>query len=108
MRYSKLFGKSLRVAPKEAEAVSHKLLTRGGFIDQLISGVYAFLPLGWLVHRKIENIIREEMNVAGGQEISMPVTQPKSLWLETDRWNTIDPPLFKFKDRHDKEYALGP
>jgi len=108
MRYSKLFGKTLRTAPKEAEAISHKLLTRGGFIDQLAAGVYTFLPLGWRVHRKIENIIRSEMDAAGGQEISMSVMQPKTLWQETDRWETIDPPLFKFKDRHDKEYCLGP
>jgi prolyl-tRNA synthetase len=108
MRYSKLFGKTLRTAPKEAEAISHKLLARAGFIDQLAAGVYTFLPLGWRVHQKIENIIREEMDAAGGQEISMPVMQPKTLWAETGRWETIDPPLFKFKDRHDKEYALGP
>jgi len=108
MRYSSLFGKTLRTAPKEAEAASHKLLTRAGFIGQLAAGIYTFLPLGWRVHQKIENIIRGEMDAAGGQEISMPVMQPKTLWEETSRWETIDPPLFKFKDRHDKEYALGP
>ena len=108
MRYSKLLGKSLRQAPKEAEAISHKLLAKGGFIDQLAAGIYTFLPLGWLVHKKIENIIREELDEIGAQEFSMSVLQPKSLWLETGRWNTIDPPLFITKDRHDKEYALGP
>ncbi len=108
MRYSKLFGKSLREPPKEAESISHKLLAKGGFIDQLAAGIYTFLPLGWRVHQKIENIIREEMDALGGQEFSMPVLAPKTLWQETGRWKTIDPPLFVTRDRHDKEYALGP
>jgi prolyl-tRNA synthetase len=108
MRYSKLFGKSLRTAPKEAEATSHKLLAKGGFIDQLAAGIYTFLPLGWGVHQKIENIIREEMNALGGQEFSMSVLQPKNLWQETGRWKSIDPPLFITRDRHEKEYGLGP
>ncbi len=108
MRYSKLFGKSLRTAPKEAQASSHKLLTRAGFIDQLAAGVYTFLPLGWRAHQKIAGIIREEIDAIGGQEFSMPVLAPKALWQETGRWKTIDPPLFVTKDRHDKEYALGP
>ncbi|MDP2720708.1 MAG: proline--tRNA ligase [bacterium] len=108
MRYSKLFGKTLRTAPKEAESASHKLLARGGFIDQLAAGIYTFLPLGWRVHNKIAGIIREEMDHLGGQEFSMPVLAPKALWQETGRWETIDPPLFVTRDRHDKEYALGP
>ena len=108
MRYSKLFGKSLRAAPKEAESISHKLLSKGGFIDQLAAGVYTFLPLGWQVHSKIANIIRSEMNAIDGQEFSMPVLAPKALWQETNRWKTIDPPLFVTTDRHNKEYALGP
>lgn len=108
MRQSELFGKTLKQAPADASAVSHQYLVRGGFIDQLMSGVYSFLPLGLRVHQKIENIIREEMNSVGGQEILMPALSPKNLWEETGRWTTIDPPLFKFKDRHDKEIALGP
>ena len=108
MRYSKLFGKSTRTAPKEAEATSHKLLAKGGFIDQLAAGIYTFLPLGWRVHQKIENIIREEMDALGGQEFSMSVLQPKNLWQETGRWETIDPPLFITHDRHEKEYSLAP
>ena len=108
MRYSKLFGKTLRTAPKEAEAVSHKLLAKAGFIDQLAAGIYTFLPLGWRIHRKIENIIRSEMDALGGQEFSMSVLQPKNLWGETGRWKSIDPPLFVTLDRHEKEYALGP
>jgi len=107
MRYSSLFGKTLKTVPTEAEAVNHKLLLKGGFIDQLSAGIYSFLPLGWWVHRNIENIIREEMNAIGGQEVFLPTLQPKSLWQETDRWDHIDPPLFKLKDQHDRDYALG-
>ena len=103
MRYSNLLGKSLRQPPKESEATSHKLLAKGGFIDQLAAGIYTFLPLGWRVHKKIENIIREQLNEIGAQEFFMPILQPKSIWLETGRWNTIDPLLFITKDRHDKE-----
>lgn len=103
-----MFGKTLKTVPAEAEAVSHKLLLKGGFINQLSAGIYSFLPLGWRVHKKIENIIREEMNNVDGQEVFLPTLQPKSLWQETDRWEHIDPPLFKLKDQHDREYALGP
>ena len=108
MRYSKLFGKTLRRVPADAEIASHKLLVRGGFIDQLMAGVFSFLPLGWRVHRKVENIIREEMNTVGGQEVFLPTLQKKDQWIETDRWNKIDPPLFKFEDRHGRQLALGP
>jgi len=109
MRYSQLFGKTQKRTPKEAEAISHKLLIRGGFIDRQIStGIYSLLPLGWRVHRKIENIIREEMDAIGGQEVFLPTLQPKELWQKSDRWKHMDPPLFKLKDRHEKEFALGP
>ena len=109
MKYSKLFGKTLKSAPSEAETISHKLLIRAGFIDKAVSaGIYTLLPLGWRVYRKIENIIRDEMNAIGGQEMFMPTLQPKRLWEETDRWANYDPPLFTFKDRHSKEFALGP
>jgi len=107
MKYSELFGKSLSKAPKGAEAISHQYLVKGGFIDQLAAGIYSFLPLGWRVHQKIEEIIREEMNAVGGQEVFLPTLQPKSLWQETDRWEKMDPPLFVLKDQHQKEYALG-
>jgi len=103
MRYSQLFGKTQKRTPKEAEAISHKLLIRGGFIDRQIStGIYSLLPLGWRVHRKIENIIREEMDAIGGQEVFLPTLQPKELWVKSDRWEHMDPPLFKLKDRHEK------
>ncbi|MFC1629788.1 proline--tRNA ligase [Patescibacteria group bacterium] len=108
MLQSKLFCKTKKKAPKETEAISHKLLTRADFIDQLASGIYSFLPLGWKVHKKIENIIREEMNKIGGQEVFLPALQPKKIWEETKRWKNIDPPLFKLKDRHQRELALGP
>lgn len=107
MKQSQLFYKTLKSAPKEAELVSHKLLLRGGFISQLASGIYSFLPLGYKIHKKIGEIIREEMNAIGGQELFLPSLQPKEIWLKTDRWNHMDPPLLKIKDRHDKEFALG-
>lgn len=107
MRYLKLFGKTLKTTPKKAEAVSHQYLVKGSFVDQLSAGIYSFLPLGWRVHQKIENIIREEMNAIGGQEVFLPTLQPKSLWQETDRWEKMDPPLFILKDQHKREYALG-
>ncbi len=107
MRQSQLFIKTKKQAPKGAETISHKYLTRGDFIDQLSAGIYSFLPLGWKVHQKIENIIRQEMNILGGQELFMPTLVPQNLWQETKRWETIDPPLFRVKDRHKKEFGLG-
>ena len=107
MLQSKLFCKTKKTAPKNAEVVSHKYLVRADFIEQSFSGVYRFLPLGFRVLKKIEEVIRREMFKLGAQEIYMPVLQNKSLWLETGRWQSIDPPLFKLKDRHQKETALG-
>lgn len=107
MRQSQLFARTKKEPPKDAMTVSHKLLVRADFIDQLLSGVYSFLPLGWRVHQQIERIIREEIRAIGGQEVFLPVLQAKALWVETGRWDTIDPPLFKFKDRHGRELALG-
>lgn len=107
MRQSKLFNRTLKKPPKEAESISHKLLLQADFIDSLASGIYSFLPLGFRVYQKIEKIIREEMNKISGQEVFLPALQPKKLWLETNRWKTIDPPLFKVRDRHGKELALG-
>ena len=107
MRQSQLFAKTKREAPKEAEIISHKFLVRADFIEQSFSGVWRFLPLGWMVHKKIEGIIRDEMLALGAQEIFLPALQNKNLWHETGRWEAIDPPLFKLKDRHQKETALG-
>ena len=108
MLQSKLFSKTLKKAPKEAKIASHKLLLRGDFISQLASGIYSFLPLGYRIHRKIEEVVREEMNAIGGQEVFLPSLQPKEIWQKTDRWDHMDPPLFKIKDRHKKEFVLGP
>jgi len=109
MLYSQLFGKTLKTIPAEAETLSHKLLIKAGFIDKaLTGGVYSLLPSGWRVYKKIERIIRQEMDAIGGQELFMPSLQPKPLWEETGRWTKYDPPLFKLKDRHGKELCLGP
>ncbi|TSC95395.1 MAG: prolyl-tRNA synthetase [Parcubacteria group bacterium Athens1014_10] len=107
MLQSKLFPSTQKQPPKEAVSISHKLLTQAGFIDQLASGIWSFLPLGWRAHQKIAEIIRQEINKIGGQEVFLPTLSPKELWLETGRWDAIDPPLFKVEDRHKKELALG-
>lgn len=106
MRYSKLFAKTLRQPPKEADTVNHKLLTQAGFVDQLMAGVYSYLPLGLRVLRKIENVVREEMDIVGGQEVLMPVLHPKNIWETTGGWDNIDV-LFKIKSQTGKDYALG-
>ncbi|MEF8847132.1 MAG: proline--tRNA ligase [Candidatus Paceibacterota bacterium] len=107
MKQSKLFSKTKKELSEDVEAASHKWLLKGDFIDQLSSGIYSFLPLGWRVHQKIENLIREEMNKIGAQEVFLPSLQPKQLWEETDRWGNMAPPLFKLEDQHEREYALG-
>jgi len=107
MLQSKLFYKTTKEKSNEVEAVSHDLLTRAGFVDQLMAGVYSFLPLGFLVLKKIENIIRKNMEEAGGQEILLPVLQPRENWQKTGRWQNLDI-LFKVNGSGDKEYALGP
>jgi len=108
MRQSKLFYKTSKEAPKEAEIASHKLLVKADFISQLASGIYSFLPLGYNVHKKISDIIRDELDAIGSQELFLPVLQPKELWLKTGRWEKMDPPIIVIKDRHDREFALGP
>lgn len=106
MRYSQIFVKTLRHAPKEAETINHKLLSQAGYVDMLMAGVYSYLPLGLIVLRKIEQIVREEMNVISGQELLMPTLHPKDNWVTTGGWDSIDV-LFKIKSRTEKEYALG-
>ena len=108
MRQSQLFYKTKKTVPKDIKAISHQLLYRGDFIDQLGAGIYSFLPLGWAVIKNIAEIIRQEMRAIGGQELFLPTLHPKSIWQITKRWETIKPPLFKFKDSHNKEFALGP
>jgi prolyl-tRNA synthetase len=107
MRQSELFPKTRKEAPKDAESINHKLLVRGGFIDQLMTGSWTLLPLGWRVITKINQIIREEMNAIGGQEMLMPLLHPKELWSETGRWDKADEIMYKLKDFHGKEYVLS-
>jgi prolyl-tRNA synthetase len=108
MLQSKLFTKTKREAPKDEEATNARLLIRAGFVDKVMAGVYTFLPLGWRVIKKIENIIREEMEAVGGQEILMPTLQPKIHWEKTGRWSAYDS-LFRFKSHYSKiDYVLGP
>lgn len=107
MLQSKLFYKTTKEKSAGIEAVSHDLLTRAGYVDQLMAGVYTFLPLGFRVLKKIENIIRKNMEAVGGQEILMPALNPKENWQKTGRWESLDI-LFKLKGVGDKEYALAP
>lgn len=106
MRYSQLFGKTSKQVPKDETATNAKLLLRGGFVDKLMAGSYTLLPLGHRVVKKIEQIIREEMNTTGAQEILMPLLHPKSIWNETGRWDTAKEVMYQFK-KDDKEYALS-
>ncbi|MBM3140144.1 MAG: proline--tRNA ligase [Chloroflexi bacterium] len=108
MRMSRLFGRTLREVPGDAETASHALLLRGGYIDQLMAGVYSYLPLGWRVERKVERIIREEMDAAGGQEVRLPVIQPIELWERTGRKQAMGDVLFQLIDRRERPLALGP
>ncbi len=108
MRYSRMLLPTLKESPAEAEVVSHKLLLRAGFIRKLTSGVYTYLPLGLAALRRVEAIVREEMNRAGAQELSMPMVQPADLWRESGRWKKYGPELLRFTDRHDRESCLGP
>lgn len=105
MRQSQLFTKTIKETPREEISVNAQLLIRAGFIDKLMAGVYSYLPLGFRVFKKIENIIREEMNRIGGQEVLMPALHPKNLWEKTDRWQY--PEMFKLKSREGKDYSLG-
>lgn len=108
MKMSKLFVQTLREFPSDAEVVSHKMLARAGYIRKLASGIYNFLPLMWRVLRKVENIVREEMDNAGAQELLMPFVQPKELWEESGRWEHYGKELMRLKDRHDRDMCLGP
>ncbi len=108
MRTSQLLIPTLREDPGEAETVSHRLMLRAGMIRKLAAGIYTYLPLGLRVLRKIEAIVREEMNRAGAQEVLMPIASPAELWRETGRWDVYGKELLRFKDRHDREFCLGP
>ncbi|MNO28421.1 Proline--tRNA ligase [compost metagenome] len=108
MQQSKLLLNTLREAPSEAEVISHQLMLRGGFIRQLAAGIYSYLPLGRRVLRKVEQIIREEMDQANAQEILMPAMQPTELWKESGRYSVYGPELIRLHDRNEREFALGP
>lgn len=108
MKQSQLLIPTLREAPAEAEAASHKYLLRGGFIRQLAAGIYTYLPLGNRVLHKVERIIREEMDDSGAQEVLLPALQPAELWQESGRYDVYGPELVRLHDRHDREFALGP
>ncbi|MEK7377007.1 MAG: aminoacyl--tRNA ligase-related protein, partial [Candidatus Margulisiibacteriota bacterium] len=108
MRYSQLLVPTLREDPKEAETASHKLMLRAGYIRKLASGIYTLLPLGWKVIRKIEDIIRDEMDAAGAQQLLLPALAPAELWKETGRWDIYGKELMRIKDRHERDFCLGP
>ena len=108
MLFSKLVLPTLKEAPKEAEIISHKLMLRAGMIRKVASGVYTWLPLGLKVLRKVEEIVRSEMNKSGAQEVLMPMVQPKELWDETHRWEKMGKELLRIQDRHERDFCLGP
>ena len=108
MFWSKIFIPTLKDSPQDAEVISHQLMLRAGMIRKVASGIYTWLPLGLMVLRNIENIVREEMNASGAQEVLMPMVQPKELWEETKRWDKMGSELLRIKDRHDREFCLGP
>ena len=108
MLFSKLLLPTLKDAPQEAEIVSHKLMLRSGMIRKVASGIYSWLPIGLRVLRKVEDIVREEMNASGAQEVFMPMVQPKELWEETQRWEKMGPELLRIQDRHQRNFCLGP
>lgn len=105
---SQLYAPTLRETPAEAELVSHQLMLRAGLMRRSASGMYSFLPLGLRAVRKVEQIIREEMNAIGGQEVLMPIVQPAELWQESGRWDDYGDEMFRLKDRHNRHFCLGP
>ena len=103
MRTSKLYAPTLRKTPAKAEVPSHQLMLRAGFIRKVAGGVYTYLPLAWRTLRKIEQIIREEMEAKDGQELALPIVQPAELWKETGRWEVFGEEMFRLVDRHNRE-----
>jgi prolyl-tRNA synthetase len=108
MRMSKLFVRTLREAPAEADVASHQLLLRAGYVRKLAAGFYSWLPLGWRMLRKVEDIVRQEIDAAGSQEIRMPIVIPAEPWKATGRWDVYGELMFKLKDRHGRDMGLGP
>ena len=108
MRTTNLYAPTLRETPAEAEVKSHQLMLRAGMIRKAAGGLYTYLPLAWRTIKKIEQIIREEMDEAGGQEISMPIVQPAEIWQESGRWSVYGDEMFRVRDRHGRQFCLGP
>ena len=108
MRASQYLLATVKETPSDAETASHQLMIRAGLIRKLATGLYTWLPLGLRVLRKVTEVVREEMDKSGAMEVSMPIVQPAELWLETGRWQTMGPELLRFKDRHDRDFCLGP
>ena len=108
MRTSRFFISTLKEAPADAEIISHKLMLRAGIVKRLAGGIYTIMPTGLRVLRKVENIIREEMNRAGAIEVLMPAVQPGELWQESGRWDKYGPELLRLKDRHQRDFVIGP
>jgi prolyl-tRNA synthetase len=108
MRWTKAFLPTLREDPADAEIVSHRLMVRSGMMRKLSAGIYTYLPLGWRAIRKVEQIVREEMDRAGAQELLLPVVSPAELWMESGRWGEYGKELMRLKDRHERDFALGP
>ena len=108
MFWSKVFLPTLKDTPQDAEVISHQLMLRSGMIRRVTSGIYTWLPIGLKVLRKVENIVREEMDASGAQEVLMPMVQPKELWEETQRWEKMGPERLRIQDRHERDFCLGP
>jgi len=108
MRTTRFFLSTLKEAPSDAEVISHQLMLRAGMIKRLAAGIYTWMPIGLRVLRKVEKIIREEMNDAGAIELSMPAVQPAELWQESGRWEKYGPELLRCKDRHQRDFVIGP
>lgn len=108
MRVSKLYAPTLREVPAEAEVVSHQLMLRAGFMRKAAGGIYTYLPLAWRVLKKIEKIVREEMDATGSQELLMPIIQPAEIWQESGRWDVYGAEMFRLQDRHARNFCLGP
>ncbi len=108
MRLSRMLAKTYKESPKDAEVISHQLMSRASMIKKVASGVYTYLPMGYKVLKKVEKIVREEMDRAGAQEILMPLIQPAELWQESGRWDTMGPEMMRIKDRHQRDFILQP
>ncbi len=108
MRWSNTFIHTLRQVPADAEIISHRLMVRAGMISKVAAGIYSYLPLGLRTLRKLENIVREEMERAGATELVMPAVQPGELWEESGRWFEYGPELLRLEDRHQRDFCIGP